>query len=115
MNHMLMCVCARARTHLLLGLGCYIMWWWGLLWLKISLLFLLVKHGGDVNATDNILQTALHWAAVRGAIAVADVLLQNGARVEAADFNGYRVIVSFSLILKQMFLFWNLELVILYM
>ena len=118
MNHMLMCVCVcvRARARI------YFWDWvatlcggWGLLWLKISLLFLLVKHGGDVNATDNILQTALHWAAVRGAIAVADVLLQNGARVEAADFNGYRVIVSFSLILKQMFLFLNLELVILYM
>jgi hypothetical protein len=64
-----------------------------------------VKHGGDVNATDNIQQTALHWAAVRGAVAVADVLLQNGARVEAADFNGYRVFVSFSLIF--FFFFWE--------
>lgn len=36
-------------------------------------------------------QTALHWAAVRGSIAAADVLLDNGARVEAADLNGYRV------------------------
>lgn len=81
---------------------------WGLPWLKISLLFLLVKHGGDVNATDNILQTALHWAAVRGAIAVADVLLQNGARVEAADFNGYRVVVSFSLILKKKCFFFGI-------
>lgn len=37
-------------------------------------------------------QTALHWAAVRGGIAVTDVLLQNGARVEAADINGYRAV-----------------------
>lgn len=36
-------------------------------------------------------QTALHWAAVRGCVEVAELLLQNGARVEAADFNGYRV------------------------
>ena len=53
---------------------------------------LLLKHGGDVHATDNAKQTALHWAAVRGSITAADVLLQSGARVEAADVNGYRVI-----------------------
>lgn len=29
---------------------------------------------------------------VKGSIAVADVLLQNGARVEAADLNGYRAV-----------------------
>lgn len=52
-----------------------------------------MKHGGDVNSTDGMKQTALHWAAVRGSIAVADVLLQNGARVEAADTHGFRVIV----------------------
>lgn len=51
-----------------------------------------VQHGGNVHATDNAGQTALHWAAVRGSIAAADVLLQHGARVEAADINGYRVI-----------------------
>jgi hypothetical protein len=51
-----------------------------------------VQHGGDANATDNAGQTALHWAAVRGAIPVADVLMGKGsARVEAADINGYRV------------------------
>lgn len=46
-----------------------------------------------MNAKDNGGQTALHWAAVRGSVAAADVLLQNGARVEATDVNGYRVIV----------------------
>lgn len=30
-------------------------------------------------------QTALHWAAVRGSVAVAGVLLESGAWVEAAD------------------------------
>lgn len=53
---------------------------------------LLLKHGGDVNAGDNTLQTALHWSAVRGSVPVADLLLQNGARLEATDVNGYRVI-----------------------
>jgi ankyrin repeat protein len=80
------------------GLDCWIMGWVGFDIVGFALLFLLVKHGGDVNATDNMQQTALHWVAVRGAIAVADVLLQNGARVEAVDVNGYRVIVSFSLV-----------------
>ncbi|KAI3445838.1 hypothetical protein Pfo_002503 [Paulownia fortunei] len=49
-------------------------------------------NGGEVNAKDNAGQTALHWAAVRGSIAAADVLLQNGARVEVADINGYRAV-----------------------
>ncbi|KAK6240549.1 hypothetical protein SCA6_005938 [Theobroma cacao] len=47
------------------------------------------EHGGNVNAIDNNKQTALQWAAVRGSIAVADVLLLNGARVEATDIHGY--------------------------
>ena len=55
-------------------------------------LFGFLKHGGDVNAADHMQQTALHWAAVRGSIAAADVLLESGARVEAADVNGYRVL-----------------------
>ncbi|KAK6240548.1 hypothetical protein SCA6_005937 [Theobroma cacao] len=50
------------------------------------------QHGGNVNAIDNNKQTALHWAAVRGSIAVADVLLRNGTRVEATDINGYRAV-----------------------
>lgn len=57
-----------------------------------------MKHGGNVNAKDNMEQTALHWAAVRGSIAAADVLLENGARVEAADLNGYRVLFSLFII-----------------
>lgn len=53
-----------------------------------------------MNAKDNAGQTALHWAAVRGSIAAADVLLQNGARVEADDLNGYRVMQEFCLKVK---------------
>ena len=44
-----------------------------------------------MNATDHTGQTALHWSAVRGAIQVAELLLQEGARVNAADMNGYQV------------------------
>lgn len=49
------------------------------------------QHGGDINATDHTGQTALHWSAVRGAIQVAELLLQEGARVNSADMNGYQV------------------------
>jgi palmitoyltransferase ZDHHC13/17 len=48
-----------------------------------------------VNSADLGGQTALHWAAVRGATPVADILLQNGAHPEAADTHGYRVISQF--------------------
>ncbi|KAL2929860.1 Protein S-acyltransferase 24 [Bienertia sinuspersici] len=49
-----------------------------------------LKHGGDVNAVDHTGQTALHWSAVRGAIQVAELLLQEGARVNSADMYGYQ-------------------------
>jgi hypothetical protein len=63
----------------------------------------ILKHGSNVNAKDNMQQTALHWAAVRGSIAAADVLLENGARVEASDINGYRVLFNlYSTLLKCM-------------
>lgn len=56
-----------------------------------------LQHGGDVNAADNTGQTALHWSAVRGSIQVAEILLQEGARVHAADMYGYQVrLFSFS-------------------
>ncbi|GJM90412.1 hypothetical protein PR202_ga06689 [Eleusine coracana subsp. coracana] len=48
------------------------------------------QHGADVNATDHTGQTALHWSAVRGHIQVAELLLKEGAKVDAADFYGYQ-------------------------
>ncbi|MBA0719201.1 hypothetical protein Golax_006902, partial [Gossypium laxum] len=48
-------------------------------------------HGGDVHAVDHNGQTALHWSAVRGAVQVAEVLLQEGARVDAAEIYGYQI------------------------
>ncbi|KAJ0524685.1 putative protein S-acyltransferase [Helianthus annuus] len=47
-------------------------------------------RGADVNAVDLTGQTALHWSAVRGSIQVADLLLEEGARVNAADIYGYQ-------------------------
>lgn len=49
------------------------------------------QHGGDVNAADHTGQTALHWSAVRGAIQVSELLLQEGARVNCTDSYGYQV------------------------
>lgn len=54
------------------------------------------QHGGDINATDHTGQTALHWSAVRGAIQVAELLLQEGARVDATDMYGYQVHLLFN-------------------
>lgn len=62
--------------------------------LKFWRFFCFYQHGADVNSCDKLQQTALHWAAVRGSIMAADVLLLNGARVEAADINGYRVTLN---------------------
>uniref|UniRef100_M8CE30 S-acyltransferase n=1 Tax=Aegilops tauschii TaxID=37682 RepID=M8CE30_AEGTA len=47
-------------------------------------------HGADVNAIDHTGQTALHWSAVRGHIQVAELLLKEGAKVDAADLYGYQ-------------------------
>lgn len=51
-----------------------------------------MQHGADINAMDHTGQTALHWSAVRGGIQVAELLLQEGARVNAADMYGYQVL-----------------------
>ncbi|XP_019181596.1 PREDICTED: protein S-acyltransferase 24-like isoform X2 [Ipomoea nil] len=50
----------------------------------------IIEHGGDVNAADHTGQTALHWTAVEGAIPVAEILLQVGARINAMDMYGYQ-------------------------
>lgn len=44
-----------------------------------------------MNAVDHTGQTALHWSSVRGSVQVAELLLQEGARVNATDMNGYQV------------------------
>lgn len=51
----------------------------------------LLDNGAAVGAADSIEQTALHWAAVRGSLSAAEVLLRAGAPLEAADCRGYTV------------------------
>ncbi|KAL1827723.1 hypothetical protein ACET3Z_006135 [Daucus carota] len=48
-------------------------------------------HRVDVNAADHTGQTVLHWSAVRGAVQVAEILLQEGACVGAAYMYGYQL------------------------
>jgi hypothetical protein len=59
------------------------------------------QHGADVNAIDHTGQTALHWSAVRGHIQVAELLLKEGAKVDAADLYGYQVCVLTYLLYTQ--------------
>jgi len=61
-----------------------------------------------VNAADHTGQTALHWSAVRGAVQVAELLLQEGARVNAADMYGYQVALFFLYTVREsdFFLSW---------
>jgi ankyrin repeat protein len=66
------------------GEGC----WW-----LIIMHFESAQHGADVNVTDHMGQTALHWSAVRGHIQVAELLLKEGAKVDAADLHGYQVCI----------------------
>jgi ankyrin repeat protein len=46
---------------------------------------LLFAHGADVNATNRLGQTALHWAALLGASGPLDLLLANKASVDPRD------------------------------
>ena len=48
---------------------------------------MLIEDSAEVNAGDEIERTALHWAAEKGHVDVAKVLIQNGADVNAVDCN----------------------------
>ncbi|WOG93829.1 hypothetical protein DCAR_0313116 [Daucus carota subsp. sativus] len=56
-------------------------------------IFHTIERWVDVNASDHTGQTALHWSAVQGAVQVAEILLQEGASVGAADMYGYQVTI----------------------
>ncbi|KAF5725849.1 putative Palmitoyltransferase TIP1 [Tripterygium wilfordii] len=59
--------------------------------LIIELLALLLNISLSMDdAADHTGQIALHWSAVRGAIQVAELLLQKGAWVDAANMSGYQ-------------------------
>lgn len=53
---------------------------------------------------DHTGQTALHWCAVRGATKVAELLLQEGAQINAADMYGFQV--NFTLFNLYLALHW---------
>ena len=48
-----------------------------------------VELGNDVNATNDFGETALHGAAFRGVNAVADYLVERGAKLDARDARGW--------------------------
>ena len=48
-----------------------------------------VELGNDVNAANDLQETALHGAAFRGANIVVEYLVEQGARLDARDQNGW--------------------------
>lgn len=44
----------------------------------------LIRYG-NVNVGDALGYTALHWCAIRGRVRLAELLIQNGAYVDAVD------------------------------
>ena len=55
---------------------------------------LLLENGADVNGSEPKRgQTALMWAASEGHAAVIDVLLQKGAKIDAATKAGFNALV----------------------
>lgn len=65
----------------------------------------MLANGADVNATDRLGDTALHWAAMSGHATIVEFLVSNGADVNArnqfrdtplhwAAMNGHTAIVE---------------------
>jgi len=50
---------------------------------------LCVEHGNDVNASNDFGETALHGTAFRGVNAVAEYLVERGAKLDARDRRGW--------------------------
>ena len=48
-----------------------------------------VELGNDVNARNDLMETALHGAAFRGANIVVDYLVEQGAKLDAREVNGW--------------------------
>src|SRR5437868_15497159 len=49
----------------------------------------LLAHGADINATDNFLNTGLHFAMANGYRDIINVLLAHGASVDRVNINGW--------------------------
>ncbi len=56
---------------------------------NLGLLQILIKHGADLEATNEFGETVLHRAAWHGNAAAVECLLRNGANIEARDGCGY--------------------------
>jgi ankyrin repeat protein len=54
----------------------------------VSAVKMIVEAGGEVNAANNLGQTALHFAANRGLDTIAQFLVEKGARIDAKDKYG---------------------------
>jgi len=52
---------------------------------SLSRIKVLLKHGADVNVTDNDLSSALRFAAIHANLSLAKLLLANGAAVSPKD------------------------------
>jgi hypothetical protein len=55
---------------------------------RVQVVEFLLSKGADVNATDQLGQTALHFAAMSGDKAAAEALLAHGANLEATQHEG---------------------------
>ena len=53
----------------------------------------LLTHGANVNAADDVGDTALHCVVQRGRVDVAALLLGKGADIEARNKNGYTPLI----------------------
>jgi ankyrin repeat protein len=53
-----------------------------------SVVRLLLEHGADINAQNQIGRTPLHWASIKGALEVVRLLLEHGSDVEVEDYDG---------------------------
>ena len=55
---------------------------------QLEILFAIIRHGADVNATGASAVTALHQATRKNQVGAIDMLLQAGANVDALDTDG---------------------------
>jgi Ankyrin repeats (3 copies) len=61
---------------------------WAIYQDKVKMVCYLLNRGVDVNASDNRLATAVHWAAIRGQHHIIPLLIERNARTDDKDING---------------------------
>lgn len=57
-----------------------------------SIVAILIKYGGDINIRSSDGRTALMWTAFRNNVAMAEYLLDNGARIDTEDNEGWNAL-----------------------